>query len=97
MKHAITKVHPKDNVIVALRNLEKGEHFTYNGEEFVTAEPIAAKHKFTTEELQPGDEVYMYGVLVGKAKTAIPKAARISVENLKHAADSFSLGERKTE
>jgi len=97
MKHAITKVHPKDNVIVALRNLDKGEHFTYNGEEFVTAEPIAAKHKFTTQELQPGDEVYMYGVLVGKAKTAIPKAARISVENLKHASDPFTLGQRKTD
>lgn len=97
MKHAITKVHPKDNVIVALRNLEKGEHFTYNGEEFVTAEPIDAKHKFVTHELQPGDEVYMYGVLVGKAKTTIPKAARISVENLKHASDPFSLGERKTD
>ncbi|WP_153801099.1 UxaA family hydrolase [Foetidibacter luteolus] len=97
MKHAITKVHPKDNVIVALRNLDKGEHFTYNGEEFVTAEPVAAKHKFTTQELQPGDEVYMYGVLVGKAKTAIPKAARISVENLQHASDSFTLGKRKTE
>lgn len=97
MKHAITKVHPKDNVIVALRNLEKGEHFTYNGEEFVTAEPIDAKHKFTTTELQPGDEVYMYGVLVGKAKTTIPKAARISVENLKHASDPFTLGERKTD
>lgn len=97
MKHAITKVHPKDNVIVALRNLDKGEHFTYNGEEFVTVEPVEAKHKFTTQELQPGDEVYMYGVLVGKAKTVIPKAARISVENLQHAADSFTLGKRKTD
>ena len=25
MKHAVLKIHPKDNVIVALRDLKKGE------------------------------------------------------------------------
>ncbi|CAN5605008.1 altronate dehydratase family protein [soil metagenome] len=95
MKHSIVKVHPKDNVIVALRKLEKGETVKYNGEQFILQETIPAKHKFTINEMRPGDSIYMYGVLVGKAKSPIPKAARISTENLEHASDSFALHERK--
>lgn len=95
MKHAIVKVHPKDNVIVALRKLEKDETVNYNNEQFVLKETIPAKHKFTVVEMQPGDDIYMYGVLVGKAKQPIPKAARISTENVQHAADPFSMHERK--
>lgn len=95
MKHAIVKVHPKDNVIVALRKLEKGEIVKYNDEQFVLKEAIPAKHKFTVNDMQPGDDIYMYGVLVGKAKLPIPKAARISTENVQHAADPFSMHERK--
>lgn len=94
MKHAIVKVHPKDNVIVALRQLEKGETVKYNGEQFILEETIPAKHKFTIAEMRTGDQVYMYGVLVGKATQPIPKAARISTENLQHAADAFAMQER---
>ncbi|MEX6687476.1 altronate dehydratase family protein [Danxiaibacter flavus] len=97
MKHVITKVHPKDNVIVALQNLKKGETLQYNGEDFVLEEDIAAKHKFTTVALQQGEAVYMYGVLVGKAKAPIKKGAAITTENLQHAADPYTLGKRKTD
>lgn len=95
MRHAIVKVHPKDNVIVALRKLEKGETVDYDGEAFVLQETIPAKHKFTVSDMQIGDSIYMYGVLVGKAKSPIPKAARISTENLQHASESFEMHERK--
>src|SRR6478736_4772485 len=95
MKHAIVKVHPKDNVIVALRKLEKGEIVKYNDEQFVLQETIPAKHKFTISDMDAGDQLYMYGVLVGKAKRHIPKATSIATENLAHASDSFALHERK--
>ena len=95
MKHAIVKVHPKDNVIVALRKLEKGETVKYDNEQFVLQEVIPAKHKFTISDMHTGDQIYMYGVLVGKAKQPIPKATRISTENVQHAADVFSMQERK--
>lgn len=94
MKHAIVKVHPKDNVIVALRKLEKGESITYNGEQFILEETIPAKHKFAVQHLTEGDAVYMYGVLVGKAKKTIAKAGLISTENVQHAAGEFELHDR---
>jgi altronate hydrolase len=70
----VLKVHPDDNVLVALTNLTKGETISYNNESYVLQDNISAKHKFTTVDLNPGDNITMYGVLVGKANTPIPAA-----------------------
>ena len=43
MKNKLLKVHPGDNVIVALTNLSKGEVVNYNGEDFVLQNDIPAK------------------------------------------------------
>jgi altronate hydrolase len=95
MSHIVTKVHPEDNVLVALANLQEGDTVTYNGSEFKLPGRVPAKHKFVTKDLQPGDEIKMYGVLVGKAQHPIPKGGVITTSNVKHAANSFELGERK--
>ena len=95
MKQKLLKVHPGDNVLVALSNLSKGEAVNYNGDEFILQDDIAAKHKFVTTDLQAGDVVVMYGVMVGKAQSAIPKGGIISTANLKHAAEPFVY--RKTD
>ena len=96
MKRNIVKVHPDDNVLVALDNLSKGERIAYNGTEILLQDNIPAKHKFVTAELHPGDPVYMYGVLVGKAQTDIQRGGLITTGNVKHAANDFQLAERKT-
>ncbi|HNP00760.1 MAG TPA: UxaA family hydrolase, partial [Ferruginibacter sp.] len=95
MKQKILKVHPDDNVLVALTNLSRGETLTYNGESFILQDDIPAKHKFVTRNLAQGDSVIMYGVLVGKAQTDIPKGGIISTANIKHAAEPFFY--RKTD
>lgn len=96
MKKSILKVHPDDNLIVALRNLLKGEEVTLNDKSYIVAEDIPAKHKFTEAALEPGDSIYMYGVLVGKAQTHIPAGGKIATANVKHASTGFELGERRT-
>jgi altronate hydrolase len=95
MIHKLAKVHPEDNVLVALVNLEEGETVAYNGLSYTLPARVPAKHKFVTVDLQPGDEVKMYGVLVGKAQKAIPKGGVITTSNLKHAADGFEIRENK--
>lgn len=92
----VLKVHPDDNVLVALTNLNKGEVVTYKGEDFLLQTDVQAKHKFPTVDLQPGDSIYMYGVLVGKAQEFIAKGSWINTSNVKHAANSFGIGERNT-
>jgi altronate hydrolase len=96
MKRNIVKVHPQDNVLVALTNLSKGEHIVYNGTDVVLQDNIPAKHKFVTTDLQQGDAIYMYGVLVGKAQSPIPSGGLITTSNVKHAASDFHISETKT-
>ena len=46
MKQVVLKIHPKDNVLVALKNLAKGETISFEGEEYILHDAIGAKHKF---------------------------------------------------
>lgn len=89
MKQKIVKVHPADNVLVALTDLAKGEEITFNEGHFILQDAIPAKHKFVTIDLQEGDVVTMYGVMVGKAQSFIPQGGIITTQNLKHAAEPF--------
>ena len=93
----ILKVHPADNVLVALSNLEKGKTVSYEGQEYTIQEYVKAKHKFATTDLAVGDSIIMYGVLVGKAQEPIKKGGLISTGNIKHAANDFVVGERHTD
>lgn len=90
MKHKVLKVHPKDNVLVALQDLPKGEKIGYNGDEYELKNNIPAKHKFFTKDMHAGDSVIMYGVLVGKTQNDVPEGGLMTTENTKHAADPFS-------
>ena len=90
------QIHPSDNVLVALVDLPAGFKVKFNALTFDIITPIAAKHKFTIHELSEGNSIFMYGVLVGKASKAIPAGHPITVDNVKHAAEGYQLGERKT-
>lgn len=89
MAELVLKVHPNDNVIVALKDLKKGQTIQYKGENFVLQDDVNAKHKFFTNDMQAGDEIIMYGVLVGKAQNFIPRGGVMNTENTRHAADPF--------
>lgn len=97
MKQKVLKVHPKDNVLVALQDLSKGDTIVYNGAAYTLQDDVQAKHKFTTEPLEKGAAVTMYGVLVGKTTEALPAGSRISTTNLKHAAAPYALSETRKE
>jgi altronate hydrolase len=89
MANKVIKIHPKDNVLVALVDVAKGETIEFEGNAFSAREFIPQKHKVAGVDLQEGDPVYMYGVLVGKAKSPIAKGGLLSTANLKHATDDF--------
>ncbi|WP_301923442.1 UxaA family hydrolase [Ferruginibacter sp.] len=90
IRNLVVKMHPKDNVLVALTDLAKGENISFNEESFLLKDTIKAKHKFYTNNLIAGDEVIMYGVLVGKAQHTVAKGSLMTTENIKHAADPYT-------
>jgi altronate hydrolase len=89
MAKAALKLHPDDNVLIALRDLRKGESVEAAGHSFPLTSDVSAKHKFVVKPMAPGDPVFMYGVLVGKATQAIPQGSALNVLNIRHDALSF--------
>ena len=97
IKKTFLHIHPKDNVLVALQDLKAGTEIDFEEKKFPLTADVAAKHKFSLVELQPGDDIIMYGVLVGKAVQHIPKGGPISTQTVRHASGEFKLGNRKTD
>jgi altronate hydrolase len=97
MKQKIIKVHPADNVLVALTDLQAGEEVVYQNNRYKIIELIPAKHKFAIADIAEGGEIIMYGVLVGKAQSHIPVGGLLSTANVVHAANSFLTGSSHTD
>src|SRR6202048_1855230 len=85
----VLRLNPRDNALVALTNLRKGETVSFAGSEYVRLSDIPAKHKFVTEDLPAGGDVIMYGVLVGRTAEPLRRGDLLSTRNLRHAAAPF--------
>ncbi len=83
------RLEANDNVLVALKDLKKGTNINIDGNSVTLAEDIPAKHKLFLQDMHPGSEIIMYGVLVGKTQSDVPKGGLMSTGNTKHAADPF--------
>lgn len=95
MRLSVLKVHPSDNVLVALRDLPQGSSVEFEGATYTLPYTVYAKHKFVTEALQPNDAIIMYGVLVGRATQPIQRAEPITTANIRHDSEEYSTAKRQ--
>jgi altronate hydrolase len=95
MQRKTLKIHPDDNLEVALTDLQKGTVVKCGNQEIGLIDNIPGKHKFSLKHFTPGDEIIMFGVLVGKAVVDIPVGSLITTKNITHASDSYRLKERR--
>jgi altronate hydrolase len=95
MQRTTLRIHPDDNLEVALTDLAKGTKVNCNGQEIELLDTVPGKHKFSLKDFRAGDDIKMFGVLVGRAVVDIPMGSLITTENIKHASDSYKLGERR--
>ncbi|MRI00164.1 altronate dehydratase [Kriegella sp. EG-1] len=86
------QIHPKDNVLAALTDLTAGTNIEHEGSALTLTTDTQAKHKFTIENLKVGDDIVMYGTLVGKATKPIAKGETITTENIVHASLEYGVG-----
>jgi len=89
----VLQFDPRDNVLVALADLPKGEIVKSSGQDYLLLSDVPAKHKFLTQNLSAGEDVIMYGVLVGKAAQNLQRGELLSTRNIRHAAASFHAKE----
>ena len=86
----ILRIHPADDAIVALRDLDAAASVSLDDQSWTLREKIPAKQKFAAKDFAAGDRVTMYGVLVGKTTQAVPAGALLHTHNLQHASATFA-------
>jgi altronate hydrolase len=84
------KIHPDDNVLVALKDLREGTSVSCEAKTLVLQQDVAAKHKFFIDDMNAGDDVIMYGTLVGKVEAGVPQGSLMTTGNTKHAAGAYA-------
>src|SRR5882757_6229096 len=89
MQTKVLQLDQRDNVLVALRPLRKGEVVSFLGSEYALLSDIPAKHKFVTKDLAVGEQIIMYGGLVGTMSEALRRGDLLSTKNLRHAASDY--------
>jgi altronate hydrolase len=89
----VLRIDPRDNVLVALLNLQKGEIVSFLGQDYNLLSDVPAKHKFLTQDVSAGGDIIMYGVLVGKAVENLRRGGLLSTRNIRHAAAAFHEAE----
>ena len=87
----ILKIHPLDNLIVALSDLNKGEIFNIGNKKIKLKTDVKAKHKFAIDNLNFGSQLYLYGVVVGKAIKSISEGEAVNTQNIRHHTKRYSL------
>ena len=91
LKNKILKIHPKDNIVVALFDLKEGEILILEDKKISLKTDVNKKHKFALENLNKGENIYLYGVVVGKAIRPIKKGEAINSKNISHHTQEYYL------
>ena len=89
MAASILEICPGDDLIIALRDLNKGQQVILNGQSILLQENIPAKHQFAVRDIKKGERVRMYGIVVGEVTREVKKGELLHTDNLIHAGGGY--------
>jgi altronate hydrolase len=75
-------LHPRDNLVVAAKNLPRGYDFQHASQPLVTAQEIPLGHKVATQHIPRGSSVIKFGQHIGEATVDIAPGEWIHSHNL---------------
>jgi len=93
--NSVLRVNPDDDLIVALQDLVEGTQINLDSSECQIIEAIPRKHKFVARDVAVGEQLKMYGVVVGEASKDIPAGSLLTMDNLEHASEQFHSGRKQ--
>jgi altronate hydrolase len=74
------RLHKKDNVVVAVRALDSGDHL--DSEHLNVSGPIPAGHKVASCRIQKGEYILKYGQIIGMASAEIKAGKHVHIHNV---------------
>jgi len=89
MPRPVLQLDPSDNVLIALVDLKREQEIEFSGQTYNLTTNVPAKHKFAMRTLAAGDDIIMYGVLVGRAMKPIAAGELLTTGNIHHQAADF--------
>ena len=89
MKRSVLQLDSRDNVLIALTDLKAGAPVEFGNQTYTLSKDVPAKHKFAMRDLDIGDEITMYGGLVGRAVKPIASGEVLTTGNIQHGATPF--------
>lgn len=79
----VIKVHPDDNVVIAIQALSANTIVTIDGQNIEVTEAIDAGHKISIRALKCGDNIVKYGFSIGQCTQSIGIGQHVHSHNLK--------------
>jgi len=96
MKNKTLVLHPEDNVGVALTGLSKGELIKDSKNTIQIQSDITAKHKYALKNFTVGEDIHMYGTIVGEATQPIQAGGAITLANIRHKTRDYRASSKTT-
>jgi altronate hydrolase len=84
----VIRLHPKDHVVIALRDIKQGEMILTYGEAIGSVstvqllDDVSKGHKILAHPVEKGEDVLKFGYSIGKAKEDIPAGSWVHTHNL---------------
>jgi altronate dehydratase small subunit len=86
MKVNAILINEKDNVAVALRDIQPGEVIGFalgsHNREIIVQDFIPFGHKFAVRDLKKGEDVLKYGEIIGRTTRTIPAGRHAHTQNV---------------
>lgn len=82
MESLLMKIHPKDNVAIALRDISAGSETVLLGKIVKMKQNIPQAHKVALVDMQEGDLVYKYGCTIAHTLTPVSVGDHLSQHNI---------------
>lgn len=79
----VIQIQSRDNVAVALENLERHKKVLLDGQYVILQEKVLQGHKFAIKEIRAGEEIVKYGYPIGVAKVNISSGQWIHTHNMR--------------
>lgn len=79
----VIRLHPRDNVAVALEDVAKGEQVSVEGVQLTAAKNVQRGHKLALAPIPAGEKIVKYGCDIGVAKEDIAPGQWVHVHNVR--------------
>ena len=77
------RIHPSDNVVVALEDIAQGSHITAGNKDITITEPVRRGHKIAICDIMKGEPVVKYGNSIAVAVDDIKAGSWVHTHNVK--------------